>query len=41
VITLLFVESLSEDRYDGGDIDRLVDVALDKLASPGGVEVAA
>jgi hypothetical protein len=41
VITLLFVESLSEDRYDGDDIDRLVDVALDKLASLGGVEVAA
>jgi hypothetical protein len=41
VITLLFVESLSEDRYDGDDVDRLVDVALDKLASLGRVEVAA
>lgn len=41
VITLLTVESFKEDRYDGDDVDRLVAVALDKLASLGRVEVAA
>ena len=41
VMTLLFVESLNEDTYDGDDVDRLVDVALDKLARIGQVEVAA
>ena len=40
VVTLLAVETLNPDRYDGDDVDHLIDVALDKLASIGRVEVA-
>jgi len=40
VLMLLSVDSLNPDRYDRDDVDHLIDVALDKLASIGRVEVA-
>ena len=40
VLMLLSVDTLNPDRYDRDDVDHLIDVALDKLASIGRVEVA-